>query len=392
MVLSIVLRRRSRNVRANRYLSNLLAALAVVMLHGSFAVGGILAAHPHLIGFSAWVPFLLGPLLFLYVREMTAIEPVEQPSAWRHFVAAAVYVVLLIVTFYLRSPAYKLQVLDGRGGIPWFVTASEAVLVVHGISYVIAALVLLRRHRPHVQALYSNVSAVSLRWLLVLVALSGVVWGAALLLFGVRISGHTGDLSGPILEIVPLGSTAVIFVIGYFQLGQSEIFIGQQSIAQPMPAPPPAPVTEPVAAPLVPPPTTPPSPPEASPYQKARLPEADADDLEARIKAAMLESRLYLRAGLTLAELAEAVAATSHEVSQVLSVRLKRNFYGFVNEHRVEHVKTVLATGERADQSVLEIALEAGFQSKSTFNSAFRKATGVTPREYRQSRRRDATG
>jgi AraC-like DNA-binding protein len=67
-------------------------------------------------------------------------------------------------------------------------------------------------------------------------------------------------------------------------------------------------------------------------------------------------------------------------VSQVLSTRLGRNFYTFINEARIEEVKSALAA---TDRSVLDLALEAGFQSKSTFNAAFRKSTGMTPREFR---------
>jgi len=95
----------------------------------------------------------------------------------------------------------------------------------------------------------------------------------------------------------------------------------------------------------------------------------------------MTEQRLYRQPGLTLGELADAVGATPHEVSQVLSTRLARNFFTFVNEHRIEAVKTALTT---SDRPVLDLAFEAGFQSKSTFNTAFRKATGMTPSEYRQ--------
>ncbi|HUQ08319.1 MAG TPA: helix-turn-helix transcriptional regulator, partial [Kofleriaceae bacterium] len=86
---------------------------------------------------------------------------------------------------------------------------------------------------------------------------------------------------------------------------------------------------------------------------------------------------------LTLADLADAIGATPHEVSQVLSTRLDRNFYGFINDHRVEHVKTALTDPMRRETSVLDLAFEAGFSSKSTFNAAFRKATGVTPSEFR---------
>jgi AraC-like DNA-binding protein len=369
VVLAFVLYAREPNRRANRYLVALLGALSLLLLDGFLAARGIRAAHPHLIGLSAWVPFVLGPLVFLYVRAMTARDPARVGSPWRHFIVTGAYFALLVATFYPRSAAYKLDVAENGG--PWFIRALEIALLVYGIGYAIAALLLLRRHREHVQALYSNLRGVSLRWLLVLAVLNALVWIAALVGFAIRISGS--EAASAASAIVPIGSTVTVFVLGYFQLGQGPIFAGQPDV-----------VAEPVID--VAPSSTPPKP--APVYQRARLADDDAAAVEARIKSAMTERRLYQRAGLTLSELADEVAATPHEVSQVLSTRLGRNFYTFINEHRIEHVKLGLTT---SDRPVLDLAFEAGFQSKSTFNSAFRKATGMTPRELRQRAIRSPT-
>jgi AraC-like DNA-binding protein len=357
VVLAVALSRRHRNRRANQYLVVLLAVMSLVMFEGVLRARGTLLTHPHLIGITAWVPFAIGPLVFLYVREMTAAEPAQLHPAWRHFVIPALYVVVLATTFWPRSAAHKLEVAAHGGG--WIISAVEAVLLVYGIAYACAALVLLRRHRAHVQELYSNLRGVSLRWLLVLALLNALVWVAALVAFALRLSGWSEASMASM--IVPIGSTITVFVIGYFQLAQSEIFVAAAA-----PAPPPSAAAPPAAAPA---------------YARARLADDDAAALEARIKTAMTEQRLYRQPGLTLGELADAVGATPHEVSQVLSTRLARNFFTFVNEHRIEAVKTALAT---SDRPVLDLAFEAGFQSKSTFNTAFRKATGMTPSEYRQ--------
>lgn len=355
IVLAIVLRGRERHHRANLYLAAVLVAISLLLLDGCLRALGALTSHPHLIGLTAWVPFVLGPLVFLYVREMTAADPAGLRPGWRHFVVPAADVVLLLATFYPRSAAFK-QSVAGHGA-PWFVGAVEIGLLAYGITYAIATLVLLRRHRAHVQALYSNLRGVSLRWLLVLAGLNALVWLAAFVAFIVRITGAAE--AGAASAIVPIGSTVVLFVIGYFQLGQAVIF-------EAPPAAPPDATAAPRPAPA---------------YARARLAEDDAAGLEARIRAAMTERRLYQRSGLTLAELADEVAATPHEVSQVLSTRFGRNFYAFINEHRIEHVKTGLTT---TDRPVLDLAFDAGFQSKSTFNTAFRKATGTTPSEFRQ--------
>jgi AraC-like DNA-binding protein len=407
VALAIVLLRRDRNRSANRYLAALLIAISVLLFDGFVRARGVLGAHPHLIGLAAWVPFALGPLVFLYVREMTSPEPARVPPAWRHFVVPAAYTASLLITFYPRSAAYKIAVANNGG--PWIVRAVPIALLVYGIAYAIAALVLLRRHRHQVQDIYSNLRGVSLRWLFALALLNAMVWVGALASFVLRMTGLAEASASS--AIVPIGSTITVFVIGYFQLGQAEIYVAPPKQLPPEPATPAitelTPPTDPKAAPepdLAAPPIAElkrerTQPDLAAPsiaelkrdrtrpqpaYQRARLADEDAIALEARIRAAMTQQKLYQRPGLTVSELADEAAATPHEVSQVLSTRLQRNFYTFVNEHRIEHVKAALET---TDRPVLDLAFEAGFQSKSTFNSAFRKATGMTPREFRDRAR-----
>ena len=97
---------------------------------------------------------------------------------------------------------------------------------------------------------------------------------------------------------------------------------------------------------------------------------------EAIANAVHLDSRLTLRA------LCARVRENPHYVSQVINQDLAMTFYDFVNRHRIESAKMMLASNSA--KSVLEIALEVGFNSKSTFNTAFRTHTGMTPTEYRR--------
>lgn len=363
VVLAIVLRRRGRNRRANGYLGALLAVMALLLFDGFLRAQGVHTRHPHVIGLTAWVPFALGPLVYLYVREMTSRE---RAPAWRHFIVTGAYFLLLCATFFPRSASYKREIAEHHSS--WMINALEIVLLVYGLAYAIAALVRLRGHREHVEEVYSNLHGVSLRWLFVLSVLNALVWIAALAAFVIRMSGLAE--SGAASLIVPIGSTITVFVIGYFQLGQAEILVAPPQAPTPAAAAPAEPAAPSVA--------------DAKPspaYQRARLTSDDAAELEVRVRAAMTDKKLYQRSGLTLPELADEVAATPHEVSQVLSTRLGKNFYTFINEHRIEHVKAALRT---TDRPVLDLAFEAGFQSKSTFNAAFRKATGTTPSEFRQ--------
>ena len=80
----------------------------------------------------------------------------------------------------------------------------------------------------------------------------------------------------------------------------------------------------------------------------------------------------------------EALNENPHYVSQVISQDLRTSFYELVNRHRIAEAKRLLHADP--DETVLSIAMNVGFNSKSAFHAAFRRCTGITPSEFRQSR------
>jgi AraC-like DNA-binding protein len=121
-------------------------------------------------------------------------------------------------------------------------------------------------------------------------------------------------------------------------------------------------------------------------YQRNRLDEADAEELARKVIAQMKEGKLYRDGELTLQALADAVGATPHMLSQVLNLRLRKSFFVFVNSYRTEELMAALADPAQRERGVLELAIEAGFNSKSTINSFFKRYTGLTPSEFRLRR------
>src|SRR5262245_37376191 len=103
VLLAIVIRSRRRHRRANRYLAAVLGAISLLLFDGFLRARGALQEYPHLIGLTAWVPFVIGPLVFLYVREMTAPDPAKLRPARHHFIVPAVYVLVLCTMFLPRS-------------------------------------------------------------------------------------------------------------------------------------------------------------------------------------------------------------------------------------------------------------------------------------------------
>ena len=94
------------------------------------------------------------------------------------------------------------------------------------------------------------------------------------------------------------------------------------------------------------------------------------------------EEKPYLNPDLTIKQLAEMLEVNSNQLSQVINELLQKNFHQLINEYRVEEVKQNINDTSR---TLLGIALDSGFNSKSSFNRIFKDITGLTPSEYKNS-------
>ena len=101
------------------------------------------------------------------------------------------------------------------------------------------------------------------------------------------------------------------------------------------------------------------------------------------VKQQVEEGALYRNGELTLAGLAQSTGISAHHLSEVLNQHEGKNFYQFINEYRVADVCKQLKKDN--DQKIMDIAINAGFSSKSTFNAIFKQSTGETPTQYRQN-------
>ena len=112
------------------------------------------------------------------------------------------------------------------------------------------------------------------------------------------------------------------------------------------------------------------------------LSDTEMDRLRSRLLTVMSDERPYLDPSLTLTDLTRAVGVNSTVLSHLINKGFEKNFNDFINEYRINEVKSRLRATD--DETMLAIAFESGFNSKATFNRAFKKFTGRTPREYQE--------
>lgn len=105
----------------------------------------------------------------------------------------------------------------------------------------------------------------------------------------------------------------------------------------------------------------------------------------AQVKKYVSENEPYLDPSLTIQELSKQVNIPVRDLSVLINHHMDKHFFDFINEYRIEKAKEILKDASKSKVTVLEILYEVGFNSKSSFNTAFKKHTNQTPTEFRNS-------
>ena len=105
--------------------------------------------------------------------------------------------------------------------------------------------------------------------------------------------------------------------------------------------------------------------------------------MKGKLLTYMRESKPYLNPELTLVDLARQTDIGRNQLSQVINAGIGDNFYHLINQYRIEEVKRLIDADTKKQYTLLALANDAGFRSKSSFNHIFKKETGLTPSQYR---------
>ncbi|MFH0974209.1 MAG: AraC family transcriptional regulator [Spirochaetota bacterium] len=119
-------------------------------------------------------------------------------------------------------------------------------------------------------------------------------------------------------------------------------------------------------------------------YEKSGLKTAEAENYLDTIEQFMGAEKPYLECDLTILDVSRRLDIPRHHLTQVINERLRKNFFMYINEYRVNEARQMMTDENYKDYTILRIAYESGFNSKSGFNTVFKKLTGYTPTEYRK--------
>ena len=118
--------------------------------------------------------------------------------------------------------------------------------------------------------------------------------------------------------------------------------------------------------------------------EPAAVKEKEYNAALSKLEQYMVEEKPFLNPSLTIQDVSAAIEIPVRDLSLLINHKLEQHFYDFVNTYRIENAMDILKDGTKSKVTILEILYEVGFNSKSSFNTAFKKHTGNTPTSYRK--------
>lgn len=339
------------NKKIDKQARNLIATF--VFIHSLFILNicvnqtNYVFVFPHTYLMSTWCSFLYGPLLFLYFKRVSKSSDLNKTDLW-HFLPTVILTIYLIFTVYGFSGTEKINQMLQRleeGLNPGDSTKLVLMVALKSLSLGIYAFFV------HL-ILSKNTSELSkkTRTWQKNIYLIHVSYVAVYLIYGVYII--SGNNSGILYHApIVLLSTMVLYV-GYAANVQPDVFSGRYAYTNPL----------------------------FPKYVKSGLTDSLSQELKHQLSDLFHNEKLYRKSDINLDMVAEKLDTTRHNASQLINEHFNMSFREFVNSHRIQEAKELLA--QENELNIIDVAYEVGYNNKVSFNKAFKKDTQLTPSEY----------
>jgi AraC-like DNA-binding protein len=315
---------------------------------------GLITTYPHVIGTSLTVDFVMAPVLLFYARSL--MEP-DRPFVRADLVHLAPFIAstLMLVPFFALSGEAKL--LATKDELPLSFQLIIAAKVIVAAAYITVIIRALHRFVKAADNPRSRDASVVF------------LYRAMLGLAGMAIASVVLSLLPSAGVHAPLDSDTLgmLFICG--SIFAISTLLSRHPIARIVAQG--APLAHFVAPSTL-----------RRKYETSPLSEADKQECLDRLVNHMTSNKPYLDMSLDLQTLADAIRVRPAHLSQVLNERLGQSFYDLVSSYRVKEAQARLADPAHSDKTLIAIAHESGFNSKASFNRAFKRVTGQTPSEY----------
>ncbi len=322
--------------------TNLVMWNRVIPMSNAFKLNAL----PYLYMFSQLVK---GPTLLLFIQASTETDFKLRKRFLTHVLPAA-FVLSLIFFLDITTPRMNSYQFVWFNTSVFSVTSSLMFYFVNliAVGYVLFTQIIIKRYHRRLQEYYSSFSTVELNWLLVMCICFTLGWSWYLVMAAVadHIGGSTADLIGSLYNYLVFVLINILFVYTFF-------YSRNKLSSKPF-------------------------------VEKVREKNDYSEQDVIKVEEGISKLNLHLEANINIEEFSRKVGLPNKTVSLILNKRLKTKFFEFINTHRVEEAKRLLADPALNHYNVMDILLMAGFNNKSSFHRFFNRSVEISPSEYRK--------
>jgi AraC-like DNA-binding protein len=321
--------------------------------------------HPHLLGIGIGFPLLEAAFMFIYVSVMIRKSGRLKATDLLHLIPFLIITIFFTFRFYVLSSPEKVDFYNQiyNGQLPRDVSIMTFPNIITGPIYVILSLIKLSGHSKSIANDFSYTEQINLNWLKFVIGGLGFVFLVVIVsnvlvrfpFLGVAMHEH----------LIYFALSISVFFLGYFGIKQQAIYTSDPSVLNEVASRPQKKQKK-----------------KASQYLHSGLKQKEAEGHAAEIKDYFEKEKPFLDGKLSLSEVAQHMNISVNHLSQVINEQLRMTFFDFVNSYRVDEVKARLSSPDVKNFTLLGIAYDSGFNSKSSFNSIFKKFTGLTPSQF----------
>ncbi|MCF6366173.1 MAG: helix-turn-helix domain-containing protein [Bacteroidales bacterium] len=298
------------------------------------------------------IPFLLvqSPFLFIYVNTIIKGTKNFKLSYLLHFIP----VLLFFLSFYIvigfrAEDKMTFNLFDYK--YHQLIISFFPFTLILAFFYIIKSYLKIEKYKKTLYKQFSYTENIDFNWLKNLILITSSVW-IVLGIFAFMFKKIHTEVN--IHDIVLISASIAIFIIGYFGFLKTNVFFNKELLIKK----------------------------NSIEKKKNVIPDENIEKLIKKVKAFMLEEKPYLESKLSIKQLADMLSIQTYQLSGIINDYLHKNFFDFVNEYRVEEVKKQMQKNK--NYTLLAIAYDCGFNSKSSFNRIFKNLSGLTPSEYQK--------
>jgi len=309
------------------------------------------------------VPFTISliPLLYLYVRTSINENPRFRRKDLLHFLMPAAFLLESIIVpgmYEIEEGMYHAPSMDVSNII------YAGVNLIYIVIYIVFIFRKIRRHQEELPNLFSFTSSrITFNWIKIVTLLFVLNWVITGLSMMINVSIESQLIDPGLVFFINLALFS--FAISYFGFFQPSIFFAPKGSEL---------VPEARQKPNI--------DQDKAKYKKSSLTEEKASGYLSRIITLLEAEQLYLKPDLSIQEISDKLEVPKHYLTESLNTYLGKNFYTLINEYRIKEFKKLASDEKNNRLTLLALAYDSGFNSKSAFNLVFKKQTGETPSQF----------